>query len=1087
MKYENVSDFGNIFATHHGIIAYLFNCNNNRNVLLYVKINQKFYNEISDIRAGDTVQDDEFLQDFVDEAKGHIEEVESAFLDTEKFKDSYNQGSYSQGSDDQINNVFRAVHSIKGTAGFFQLKNIVTLAHAMENVLGQIRSKSLTMSENILDWLLLCNDCLKQMVYNVTESDKLDISPYLNKLDDILSPKALTETTQAKPTGATPPQENPPDTKTAPAKKPTKQKDHKSPESKTSSNAKPDVKPLKLTTVAKPQPIKNLHVYGKKVSLNASVASEQINEAFCDALTALAAKGHTVYKVVIPYDAELRDHCEPAELFGRFSAQGEIVDAFADISDSHDVNDITDVLTGYYGGDVRLELLVTNVLTLEKFCDETGVEQSWVKEIKPEVFTKKRHDEEVHDEPAQSAIKPEETIRVSVKLLENLMALSGEMVLARNQLLNAYENRNTDASAMTHVLQNIDNLTSQLQEEVMQTRMQPLGNVFNKFPRVVREIAKSINKEIALNIQGKDIELDRSMIEGLVDPLTHLVRNSADHGLEYPDVRERAGKSRKGTITLRAYHKSGLVAVDVSDDGSGIDIAAVKTKAIEKGLLPEDQAAVMSDNDAFKLIMLPGFSTAKIVSDLSGRGVGMDVVKNNVEKLGGTVEISSAPGAGTTITLLLPRTLAIMHSLMVGTCGQRFAMPQMCIDHVVSLKSNELGTKLEHIKNSKEIRLRGKLLPIISLAEVLGLKPGSETKVVVINVFKRQFGLLVGEVFDTEETLVKPLPSCLKSCIVYSGVTIMGDGKISLILDPEGIAKRSQAHFPVTEQESAPDRAEREKIMLEYQNMMMFKCSGTETYAIDMNMVSRVETILASDIEEVGGDSYAKIRGKAIRVIRPEDFLPLKKKQYEKEKLTVIVPNLVSHPIGLLVERIIDNAKEHFDLDTEQIKAKGIFGTVLYQNRLVVILNLYELFELVEPATSAADKDINMSKRVLIVEDTPFFQHVEAKYLEAAGCTVSVAENGKEALELLRRNTYDAVVSDLIMPIMGGLELIQNIRKDTRLRNIPAVAVSSMTASNYVNQAIEYGFDAFENKLNKETLIKTVDNVIKSRRGVSGR
>lgn len=618
----------------------------------------------------------------------------------------------------------------------------------------------------------------------------------------------------------------------------------------------------------------------------------------------------------------------------------------------------------------------------------------------------------------------------------------------------------------------------------MKTRMQPIGNIFNKFPRVIREISKNMNKEIALYIEGKEIELDKTMIEGLADPIIHLVRNSADHGLEIPDEREKAGKKRKGSITLRAYHKSGLVAIEIEDDGAGINVENVKRKAVEKGIVTEEQASKMSESEVHKLIMEPGFSTAKSVSDISGRGVGMDVVRSNVEKLGGVVEIDSKQGMGTTITLLLPRTLAIMKSLIIGCEGQRYAIPQTSITQVISLKEDEIETKLEHINRSKEFRLRGKLLPVINLSDILGLKKNGEqaSKIVVLNVFKKQLGILVHSLFDTEETLVKPLPVFLKSCIAYSGVTIMGDGKISLILDPEGLAKKSGISLKPEPETVGISSSDRDKIMLEYQSMMMFKCSGPETYGIDINMVSRVETVSVSDIEDIGSEKYAKIRGKTLRVIRPESYLPVQKNEYNRKKLTVIIPNLISHPIGILVDKIIDNTKSNFVLDTEQIKAPGIFGTIIYQNRIVIILNIYELFELADPVNHPkANNDIILSKRVLIVEDTPFFQHIERKYLEATGCTVTVAENGKEALDILKEQSFDCIVSDLIMPVMGGLEFIQHVRKDSRLREIPAIALTSMTSDSYINRALENGFDAFENKLDKVSLLKTVDSVMNNK------
>ena len=995
---------------------------------------------------------DEFLQDFIDEAKMHIEKVEQAFLDTQTLLHS----------DEKINEVFRAIHSIKGTAGFFQLKTIVAFSHALENVLGQVRSHALELDDALLDVLLSCNDLLKQMVFDVGHSEQMDISAHLKMLEDAAAHRA-------QPAA-------PPAVEVAEALPPAVQP--------SAGSATADTKGRQPKGKA---PV--LHVYNKQVSLVETAASAQIDERFYEVLEKLVKHGHNIYKLAFSYSDRLPIYFGRIQkLFDLLQETGELLDIFTDEDTPHDPREIAKRLDNWNGGEpVRVELLTTSVLEPGLFYEAVGLPMECFLHIKSENFLRRAQKaEKQQEEQQESALKAEETVRVNVKLLESLIALSGEMVHARNQLLTAYDVKNSDPAAFGRVLKHVDSLTSQLQEQMMLTRMQPVGNVFNKFPRVIREISKSIHKDIALYLEGKEIQLDKTMIEGLADPLTHLVRNAADHGLEEAAVREANGKPARGTINLRAYHKGGMVAIEVSDDGGGIDIEAVKRKAVEQGLATEKSAAQMKDSEAYRLIMLAGFSTAKSVSDLSGRGVGMDVVRSNVEKMGGTMEIDSRRGNGTTITLLLPRTLAIMKSLVVESCGQRFAIPQSSIVQVISLNKDDEKKKLEKIQNAYELRMRGGIWPVIQLSDVLELTPSGAfpTKVVIIKVLKKQLGLLVHEVCNTEETLVKPLPGCLKQATIYSGVTIMGDGRISLILDPDGIVKKSAFAFEDIQTEKPFEESEKQEAMQEYQSMMLFRCSGPELYGIDLNMVSRVETINVSDIERIGSDQYVNIRGKTLRVIHPEQYLPVTDDGYKTEKLMVIIPNLVSHPIGILAEKIIDNTKARFVLDTEQLSAKGIFGTVIHQGRIVILLNLYELFEIVDPVNhKIAQVDVDLCKRVLVVEDTPFFQHVEQKYLENAGCTVTIAENGKEAWELLQKNEYEAMVSDLIMPIMNGLELIKLVRKHPKLSQMPAIAVSSMTSDHYVENALEYGFDAFENKLNKETLIKTIDNVIKSRKG----
>ncbi len=1008
---------------------------------------------------------DEFLQDFVDEAKGHIEKVEGAFLDTDNFKKSA----------EMINDVFRAIHSIKGTAGFFKLDAIVALSHAMENVLGLVRSRSLEFTDEVLDCLLACTDTLKAMVYDVEHSDDTDISSHLESLENIINPNATTAS-QPKP-AATPKAAAPEPKPEASVISEPKLEVSVAPESKPKATAKSE--------------FQTLHIYNKKVQMTAAPASAQVDKRFHAELTTLSKKGHKAYKVVVPYDSDMPVYYKEFDkLLQSLREIGQVLDIFTDLVDLSDSDNASlgevEILKALdeQSGSVRVELLATSVLEPPLFADALAIPEAWILPIKPESYMESGgFGEKRAADGSSSGFNADESIRVSVKLLENLVALSGEMVLARNQIMTAFRERNPDVQLWYGALQSVDRLASRLQQQIMLTRMQPIGSIFSKFPRVIRDISKNMNKDIALTIEGKEIELDKTMLESLSDPLIHLVRNAADHGIEPPEQREKAGKPSKGTIALKAFHKGGMVAVEVADDGGGIDVDAVKRKAVASGIITKENADSLSDNEVFKLLFLPGFSTAAKVSDISGRGVGMDVVQSNIEKLGGAVQITSEKGVGTTTTMMLPRTLAITQSLIVVSAERRFVVPQSNVIHVVNLKYGE--NRIEHINKSMEFRFRGKLLPVISLADILELKGKSADygKIVLLDVFKKQFGLLVDEILDAEEILVKPLPAVLKPCGIYSGVTILGDGKVSLILDPEGIAAVSRITFAAAQQQQQLSESDRENIMLEYQSMMMFKCSGPEMYAIDLNMVSRVETISASDIEEIGEQRYAKIRGRAMRVISPENYLPVQNLGYKNDKLTVIIPNLVSHPIGILAEKVIDNTKSRFILDTEQIKAPGIFGSIIYKDRIALILNIYELFEIADPLNHPArQNETEIKKRVLIVEDTPFFQHIEKKYLQDAGCDVTVAENGKEALELLRQQTFDIIISDLIMPVMGGLELIQNIRKDSKLQHIPAIALSSMTADNYIGKALEYGFDAFENKLNKETLLKTVANIIKSRR-----
>jgi two-component system chemotaxis sensor kinase CheA len=383
-------------------------------------------------------------------------------------------------------------------------------------------------------------------------------------------------------------------------------------------------------------------------------------------------------------------------------------------------------------------------------------------------------------------------IRVGVGLLDKLMDLVGELVLTRNQILQF--NIEREDPALNATSQRLNLITTELQEGVMKTRMQPIGMVWNKLPRVVRDMGTTLGKQIRLQMDGAGTELDRTIIEAIKDPLMHLVRNSCDHGIESPEVRVRAGKSPQGTLTLRAYHEGGQVNIEIADDGAGIDVARVKQKALENGLLRPEQAEKLSDREALGLIFQPGFSTAQTVTNFSGRGVGMDVVKSHIEKIGGVVDLFSRLGEGATVKIRIPLTLAIIPGLVITSGGERFVIPQVSLLELIRLESDASGKHIEYVHGTPVYRRRGSLLPIAYLNQVLGLKSAGQDEavsMVVLRAEDRQFGLVVDGINDTQEIVVKPLGKQLKGLTLYAGATIMGDGRVALILDVLGIGQRS--------------------------------------------------------------------------------------------------------------------------------------------------------------------------------------------------------------------------------------------------------------------------------------------------------
>jgi two-component system chemotaxis sensor kinase CheA len=489
-----------------------------------------------------------------------------------------------------------------------------------------------------------------------------------------------------------------------------------------------------------------------------------------------------------------------------------------------------------------------------------------------------------------------ETVRVGVNLLDKLMNLVGELVLARNQLLQ-FSSGAADAG-FHNISQRLDLIAGELQEEVMKTRMLPIGNVWNKFPRMVRDLALSCGKEVRLEMEGQDTGLDRTIIEAVKDPLTHLVRNAVDHGIETPEARARAGKPASGCLSLRAFHEGGQVNIEISDDGAGLNLERIRSKALERGLIAPTQTACLSDREVFNLIFLPGFSTAEKVTNVSGRDVGMDVVRTNLEKIGGTVDLRSASGKGTTVRIRIPLTLAIIPALVVRSGSERFAVPQMNLTELVRLES---GHGLEVVHGAPVYRLRGQLLPLVYVRDVLNPRaasadagqpqaiprhqPASEpavdfesVSIVVLQAGTRQFGLVVDDILDTEEIVVKPLGKQLKGINVYAGATIMGDGSVALILDVMGLAQRARI---VTEtHESAHEDKSEEKSAVashgpeERQALLLAENGPSARVAIPLRIVARLEEFPATVVERSGTQEVMQYRGQIIPLVRLSQILP---------------------------------------------------------------------------------------------------------------------------------------------------------------------------------------------------------------------
>lgn len=552
---------------------------------------------------------------------------------------------------------------------------------------------------------------------------------------------------------------------------------------------------------------------------------------------------------------------------------------------------------------------------------------------------------------ARGASLSDSTVRVDVHLLDRLMNLVGELVLARNQILQL--RTATENTGFVATTQRLNLITTELQEGVMKTRMQPIGNLWSKFPRVVRDLAVACQKRARIELEGRDTELDRTIIEAIKDPLTHLVRNAVDHGVESPEARRAAGKSEEGLIFMRAFHEGGQVNIEISDDGGGIDPERLKEKAVAKGLISAEHASRLSEREAFNLIFLPGFSTAAQVTNVSGRGVGMDVVKTNIERIGGTVDVHSQVGHGTTFKMKIPLTLAIIPALLVTSGGERYAIPQVNLLELVRLEGEAAVRGIETIHGTPVYRLRGNLVPIVHLSQIFAGASGapesmpSYVNVVVLQADGRRFGLVVESINDTEEIVVKPLGRQLKSIASFAGATIMGDGRVALILDVLGLAQSAGLVSEAKDRglEEKPEATAAAATDADADTMLVLGLGETGRVALPLALVDRLEEIEVSSIELSAHREVVQYRSELLPLLRLGDALGYTSDGAVDGVLQVVVCSRDGRRLGLVVDQILDIAEEEIAIDASLAPQRGLLGTAVIRGRVTDLLDLPQLMD----------------------------------------------------------------------------------------------------------------------------------------------
>ncbi len=687
-------------------------------------------------------------------------------------------------------------------------------------------------------------------------------------------------------------------------------------------------------------------------------------------------------------------------------------------------------------------------------------------------------DKDTKDMKAPVVHLTETHIKVDIGLLDKLMNLAGELVLSRNRLVQI-ANVINDPEVIS-ATQRLSLVTTELQEEIMKTRMQPIGTVFNKFPRIVRDLARIANKKIKLSIEGADTELDRSIIEAIKDPLTHIIRNSVDHGIESLEERVKAGKPAMGHLLLKAYHEGGQVIIEIKDDGAGIDIEKVKKKAIEKGLITEAEASTLSEREAVNLIFKPGFSTADKVTNISGRGVGMDVVKTNIEKLGGSIDIYTAKGEGTTIRMKIPLTLAIIPALIVNCHDRRYAIPQVNLKELVILHKDEINKDIQIIGNSKFYRLRNEIIPIFYLDEILGLQEnGKKDKmsIVILNSGTLEFGLVVDSIWDSEEIVVKPLGKHLQGIPIYAGATLMGDGGIALILDIVGIS--SVLDIKKEESEGMKIETQDKGNKEEGQFFLVFQISDFgEYFAIPLALVARLDRIKADQIENVAGKEVVQYRGYSMPLIRLDQFMPINPIS-DRDEYNIIVFDIGGRDIAFLASKIVDSIHAYYELDEELYQFEGILGSAIVREHTTLFVDVYKIIELYNPEwfRSHSMKSYN----IILAEDSTFYRNLIKSYLSTFGYEITTAKDGKDAWDKLQKYDFDILITDIVMPNMDGLELSMKVRNDERMGHMPIIAISSFNNEEDIKKGQDVGIDDYVPKLKLERLVDTLQDLLEKR------
>jgi len=885
---------------------------------------------------------------------------------------------------DLLGNIFRLVHTIKGTCGFLGLPRLESVAHASENVLGKIRDGQLEVTPEAISLVLESLDQIKNILGILEQTEQ---EPEGDDNDLISRLNAILEGTDAEPVTAKAADGSPADSAVVSA-------------AADEDEAVPEPEPAPEPELA-----------------DAEDEDEAVAEPPKEAAPAPkpeAKKAKPPAPKPKPPAEQAKPPAEKAKPPAKTEASG--------------------------GG---------------------GGQQGG------------------NREPSVAA----QTIRVHVDLLENLMTMVSELVLTRNQLMQIL--RNQKDSEFVTPLQRLNHVTSELQEGVMKTRMQPIGNAWAKLPRMVRDLALELGKKIDLQMYGADTELDRQVLDLIKDPLTHMVRNSADHGLEMPDERAAVGKSETGRISLNAYHEGGHIIIEISDDGKGLNVDKIKEKALHNGLATESEMEAMSDQQIHMFIFKAGFSTAAAVTAVSGRGVGMDVVRTNIEKIGGTIDLRSVAGRGSTFLIKIPLTLAIVNALIVECGGERFAIPQISVEELVRASAHS-EHKVERIKDTPVLRLRNRLLPLVHLRRLLKLgdpvDESGESFIVVTQVASYVFGIIVDRVFDTEEIVVKPVAPILRDIPLFSGNTILGDGSVVMILDPNGIAQATGEMSVATDHHQHEQQKQRDRKAEDLSSLLVFRAGGNAPKAVPLALVARLEEIDLAAVEYSNGKPVVQYRDQLMPIVPIDPSYKIG----DSGRQPVLVFADREHTMGLLVDEIVDIVEEKMSVQLVA-EQQGLIGSAIIGGKATDVIDagfyltqaFADWFGSERTAIGHATPGEGRGERVLLVDDSPFFRNLLTPLLSVAGYTVTTVDSAEEAMKLCDEGEdFDVIISDIEMPGMNGFEFAEAIRNGSRWEEVPLVALSSYASEQDLKRGRDVGFSDYVAKFDREALLETLGQTL---------